>query len=136
MKNLSHVTTLKVLPNVDAGSNSITTVIIAGSFVTREPQQPDLSGPHGEEAAEGAVVPRGRPRLGRGGGGGAGGWRSRGRHTAARARSHVHCMQYLIYCMHRAAATTEILQVIPQITLCYSAASALIVPLCSAAVVR
>ena len=63
----------------------VTVVIIAGSFVTPAPQQPDLGGPHGEEAAEGAVVPRGRPRLGgRGGRGTAGGWRS-----PAWARSHV-----------------------------------------------
>ena len=45
------------------------------------------------------------------------------------SQGEVSCaLQYLIYCMHRAAATTQILQVIPQITLCYSAASALIVP--------
>ena len=49
-----------------------------------------------------------------------------GHQVATRARSHVQCC-IIIYCMHRAAATTEILQVIPQITLCYSAASALII---------
>ena len=52
-----------------------------------------------------------------------------GGHQVARARSHVYCSDVLLSTgMHRAAATTEILQVIPQITLCYSAASALIVP--------
>merc|ERR1712155_206305 len=58
---------------------AVTVVTIAGSLDTPAPQQPDLGGPDGEEAAEGAVVPRGRPRLGgRGGRGTAGGWRSPG----------------------------------------------------------